>query len=117
MLNYGWAAGRVVYGAGLMIEQPMRSMDGPTSAPNFSQWGSYMGHGGDTYGFLSEQGIVGRLDNASFSLVSNQDYDGSFVTHAMACRTIVAAEVHMTRPRIISRTHASGMTTSSSQSL
>ena len=47
--------------------------------------------GGDTYGFLSEQGIIGQLGNASFSVVSNEDYEGSFVTLSVACRVITAA--------------------------
>ena len=64
--------------------------------PHLEDWGAYEGHGGDTYGFLSEQGIVSRLGNASFSLVANQDYDGSFVTTTMACRTIVAAAKALT---------------------
>ena len=61
------------------------------SPPDFSKWGAYMGHGGDTYGFLSEQGIIGQLGNASFSVVSNEDYQGSFVTMSVACRVITAA--------------------------
>ena len=44
-----------------------------------------------TYGFLSEQGIIGQLGNASFSVVSNEDYEGSFVTMSVACRVITAA--------------------------
>ncbi len=43
------------------------------------------------YGFLSEQGIVGGLGNASFSVVANEDYAGGFVQGAMACRTIKTA--------------------------
>ena len=46
-----------------MIEQV-----GPPSRvahpPDFGAWGAYMGHGGDTYGFLSEQGIIGRRGHA-----------------------------------------------------
>ena len=42
-------------------------------------------------GFLSEQGIIGQLGNASFSVVSNEDYEGSFVTLSVACRVITAA--------------------------
>lgn len=75
----------------LSLRAPPGIYQGVRIPPHFEDWGAYEGHGGDTYGFLSEQGIVGRLGNASFSLVANQDYDGSFVTHAMACRTIVAA--------------------------
>jgi len=89
VLSFGWSKGHLWYGAGLMVEQSVYK--NVTLPPDFRQWGSYMGHGGDTYGFLSEQGIVGGLGNASFSVVSNQDYVGSFVQGAMACRTIVTA--------------------------
>jgi len=91
VLNYGWAAGHIEYGAGLMIEQSSYHNGRPSAPPNFSQWGAYMGHGGDTYGFLSEQGIIGQLGNASFSVVSNQDADGRFVQGSLACRVISAA--------------------------
>jgi hypothetical protein len=92
VLNYGWEKGRLWYGAGLMIEQSASAHDHTiTFPPDFRQWGSYIGHGGDTYGFLSEQGIVGGLGNASFSVVANMDYETSFVQGAMACRTISTA--------------------------
>ena len=39
----------------------------------------------------SLQGIIGQLSNASFSVVSNQDYDGRFTQMSLACRVIVAA--------------------------
>ena len=60
---------------------------------NFSVWGGYLGHGGDTYGFLSEQGIIGgpRPGLGSFSVVANEDSDGNFVRATLACRVIVAA--------------------------
>ena len=64
LLDFGWARGGIYYGGGLMIEQSI--YHGTRIPPHFGDWGAYMGHGGDTYGFLSEQGIVGRLDNASF---------------------------------------------------
>jgi CubicO group peptidase (beta-lactamase class C family) len=90
-LNTGWAKGRILYGGGLMVEQV--AFRGVSMPPVFSEWGAYMGHGGDTYGYLSEQGIVGKLGNASFSVVSNQDdlEHGSLVQHAVACQVIVAA--------------------------
>jgi len=89
VLGVGWAKGRLLYGAGLMVEtSSYHTAHGPA---NFSLWGSYLGHGGDTYGFLSEQGIVGQLGNASFSVVSNQDGDGRFVQAAIVCRMIQAA--------------------------
>jgi len=88
-LNYGWARGMIEYGAGLMIQQS--TYQNVTLPPRFDEWGSYIGHGGDTYGFLSEQGIVGGLDNASFSVVANEDTEPNFVKGALACRTIVTA--------------------------
>ena len=86
--------GRIYYGTGLMIEQPVSTNAAPhrPTPPNFSQWGAYMGHGGDTYGFLSEQGIVGRLGNASFSVVANTDGPlFEIASKTMACRVISAA--------------------------
>ena len=92
LLSYGWAEGRIYYGAGLMIEQPATTSPGHRRGPPvFGDWGAYMGHGGDTYGFLSEQGIISKLGNASFSVVANMDSDYNFVTSAMACRLIQAA--------------------------
>ena len=80
-------------GLGLMLEQHVSTS--PIShhgkPPDFSQWGAYIGHGGDTYGFLSEQGIIGQLNNASFSVVANQDGNTGFVTLGMACRLIQTA--------------------------
>ena len=45
---------------GLMIEQVGELPSRVAHPPDFGAWGAYMGHGGDTYGFLSEQGIIGR---------------------------------------------------------
>jgi len=90
LLDYGWAKGGIYYGAGLMIEQ-LQGTKSRAAPPNFGQWGAYMGHGGDTYGFLSEQGIVGRLGNASFSVVANTDGLFNIATRTMACRVITAA--------------------------
>lgn len=92
LLDYGWAEHYIYYGAGLMIEQPATTSGGPrVGPPVFGEWGAYMGHGGDTYGFLSEQGIVSKLGNASFSVVANTDSDYQLVTNAMACRLIQTA--------------------------
>eukprot|EP00756_Hemistasia_phaeocysticola_P000711 Hpha_TRINITY_DN10519_c0_g1::TRINITY_DN10519_c0_g1_i2::g.31183::m.31183 len=68
-LDLGWAAGFINYGTGLMIEVQSKPSTFP---PQFDHPGAYMGHGGDTYGFLSEQGLVWGL-NASISVVVNQD--------------------------------------------
>ena len=132
-----------MYGAGLMLEQPMSIETPRRHPPNFTQWGSYIGHGGDTCarrrvlsnprtgdpaaeaahitvpqrllprpqlslvhrrrvtracpprvgadGFLSEQGIVGNLGNASFSVVANTDGTYQIATTILACRVITAA--------------------------
>lgn len=42
-----------------------------TVPPVLHSWGSYVGHGGDTYGFLSESGMLSQF-NASFSATANQ---------------------------------------------
>lgn len=39
---------------------------------------------------MSEQGIIGQLGNASFSVVDNSD-SGHFVQSALACRLIKVA--------------------------
>lgn len=57
VLDYGWARDRLLYGTGLMVESSVYER----APANFSHWGAYMGHGGDTYGFLSEQGIIGQV--------------------------------------------------------
>ena len=92
LLDFGWDKGGIYYGAGLMIEQIEQPVSNHHFAPpDFGQWGAYMGHGGDTYGFLSEQGIIGRLGNASFSVVANTDGLYTIATRTMACRVIAAA--------------------------
>lgn len=68
-LNNGWAAGKRSYGTGLMMVQASRYA---TTPPVWGEWGTYLGHGGDTYGFLSEQGLVWGL-NASLTVVTNHD--------------------------------------------
>lgn len=115
-LDKGWAAGYIKYGAGLMVQQTAYTRTrieprghGPAAAdpscghrvarpkgpypPSLDDWGSYLGHGGDTYGFLSEQGWVPQL-NATFAVVANEDFEGNFVKNALACALIqMAAEV------------------------
>lgn len=88
-LNLGWATGSIQYGTGLMIES-VRYTGHPPAPPD---WGTYIGHGGDTYGFLSEQGIVSGL-NASVAIVANQDTDGGIVQRNSFCKMIqVSASV------------------------
>ena len=86
-LSEGWAKGAIQYGTGMMIQQS--SPRGPYP-PNPQDWGAYLGHGGDTYGFLSEQGWIPQL-NATFSVVANQDFVGYFVKNVLACNLIQLA--------------------------
>ena len=67
-LNVGWAKGQIQYGTGLMIQQSSWNASYP---PVRDSWGSYVGHGGDTYGFLSESGFLSQF-NASFSATANE---------------------------------------------
>lgn len=77
-LNEGWAAGHILYGTGLMIQNMSPKQmyawrragnKGPTPA-NFSA--SYIGHAGDTYAFQSDNGFFKKY-NASISVIVNQD--------------------------------------------
>ena len=90
VLDYGWAKGHITYGAGLMVETTHYDRHDP-GPPDFTKWGAYMGHGGDTYGFLSEQvgygGWVGvvlgglwRSSIASASLLPSTSYFLPFVS-------------------------------------
>lgn len=86
-LSFGWAKGFISYGAGLMVEAASGTDSFP---PTFSEVGTYMGHGGDTYGFLSEQGILYGM-NASVSVIANQDGDSGFVQSEFLCSVIQIA--------------------------
>ena len=76
--------GFISYGTGLMVEAATMT---DTFPPVFDELGTYMGHGGDTYGFLSEQGLVYGL-NASMSVIANQDGESSFVQAEFMCRWV-----------------------------
>jgi len=71
-LSEGWAKGYIDYGTGLMIQNmaPAQSVRG--QRPSLNQSASYVGHAGDTYGFLSDNGYYPVL-NASISVAVNQD--------------------------------------------
>lgn len=43
----------------------------------YGSWGAYIGHGGDTYGFLSESGVLPQF-NATFSAIANEVSSGKF---------------------------------------
>ena len=84
-LSIGWAKGQISYGLGLMVQQTSPTMARAAKrAPQIGDEGAYVGHGGDTYGFLSEQGWYPLL-NASIVAVANEDGNGAFVKNAVAC--------------------------------
>ena len=80
-LNEGWAKGSIQYGTGLMI-QALGSCKNP---PTLDQPGTYVGHGGDAYGALSENGHFPDL-NVTISAVANTDLDLSFTHNTFACK-------------------------------
>eukprot|EP01060_Flectonema_neradi_P004029 TRINITY_DN12667_c0_g1_i1.p1 TRINITY_DN12667_c0_g1~~TRINITY_DN12667_c0_g1_i1.p1 ORF type:complete len:406 (+),score=77.95 TRINITY_DN12667_c0_g1_i1:60-1277(+) len=86
-LSTGWAKGRIQYGLGLMIQPTSLNA---TLPPVASELGSYIGHGGDTYGFLSEQGYYSHL-NATMVVIANTDAPGYFVQNVMACNAVKVA--------------------------
>ncbi|CAE7023116.1 unnamed protein product [Symbiodinium natans] len=87
-LSVGWAKGQIQYGTGLMIQQTSWNATYP---PVLGSWGSYVGHGGDTYGFLSESGILPQF-NASFSAIANQA-DAGFCSRGVGLLTSPLAEL------------------------
>mmetsp|Transcript_11174 Transcript_11174/g.21668 ORF Transcript_11174/g.21668 Transcript_11174/m.21668 type:complete len:154 (+) Transcript_11174:272-733(+) len=56
-------------------------------ALRWDEWGVYEGHGGMTYGFLSEQGLIHQL-NATFSAVVNNVERDYFVGGVLVCTLI-----------------------------
>lgn len=88
-------AGDVVqirYGAGLMAQQAdyWKLYQSPWE---YGDWGTTMGHGGDTYGFVSDQGFIPQL-NATWSWVSNTENVGMDVSYFITCNLIkIAARV------------------------
>ena len=86
-LSKGWAVGRIQYGIGLMIQAVSINATFP---PVATEIGAYIGHGGDTYGFLSEQGYYPALD-ASVAVSVNEDDVGYFAQLVMACNMLKTA--------------------------
>jgi CubicO group peptidase (beta-lactamase class C family) len=79
-LSKGWEMGKIDYGKGLMIEACTHTIPhhGPVNASELSDLGVYLGHGGATYGFLSEQGFYASI-NSTIAVVTNQDLNTSIV--------------------------------------
>jgi hypothetical protein len=93
-IDNGWGERAIQYGLGLMIQQT--NARGPYP-PKLADDGAYVGHGGDTYGFLSEQGYYPTAA-ATIAVVANEDQRGNFVKNALACGAYkVVANVTMGR--------------------
>jgi len=68
-ISFGWGKPWLDYGAGLFVQQ----LDSQKMKhPHLGDWGATIGHGGDTYGFISDQGFIPQL-NATWSWVGNSD--------------------------------------------
>jgi CubicO group peptidase (beta-lactamase class C family) len=81
LIDVGWEAGHLEYGRGLMVQ----SVSSKSAKPaRLEDVGSYIGHGGDTYGFVSEQGFFPSL-NATISVGRNDDTDGATYKHGPPC--------------------------------
>jgi CubicO group peptidase (beta-lactamase class C family) len=83
-LSEGWAKGYIDYGTGLMIQNMSPAQYEKGKRPTLNQSASYVGHAGDTYGFLSDNGWYPNLD-ASISLVVNED---TLESNAFTCHII-----------------------------
>lgn len=80
-MDMGWSAGVLEYGAGLMIMNmsPVR-LHGPL--PSLDNPATFIGHGGETYGFYSQQGFYPNL-NVSISLMMNGDFDNGALNNLL----------------------------------
>ena len=95
-IDNGWGAGSIAYGLGLMIQQTSLKKRA-TKPPSPHDDGAYVGHGGDTYGFLSEQGFYPTI-NATIAVVANSDAKGYFVKNVLACGAYkIVAKATLTR--------------------
>jgi len=80
-VDVGWASNALDYGAGLMIQNVSPKVKAPPSVSDFS---TYIGHGGDTYAFMSDNGFFPGI-NASISVIVNIDYDFEYPTNVITC--------------------------------
>eukprot|EP00756_Hemistasia_phaeocysticola_P001805 Hpha_TRINITY_DN11252_c0_g1::TRINITY_DN11252_c0_g1_i1::g.167383::m.167383 len=69
ILSEGWGKGMIAYGLGMM--QGSLNLRDPVPK-GFGGWGSYLGHGGMVFGFVSQQSYYWGI-NASISVVFNAD--------------------------------------------
>jgi len=88
VMNFGdFGVDMLRYGAGLILEQVSPAGNLPA---RLGDWGTYVGHGGMTYGFVSEQGMIPQL-NATFSVVKNHDKDVLLDAYVLVCELIQEA--------------------------
>lgn len=76
-LTAGWLKGHLKYGAGLMGSQVS-----PKAKPN--EWGWFIGHEGQTFGFYSLNGYIPKA-KAAFSIALNTDQPG-FIGFSTGCK-------------------------------
>lgn len=89
LITVGWAKDSLEYGGGLMCMDPGDLVYGHHhhSPEPHNHTSSYLGHGGDTYGFLSDNGFYPEL-NASISVIINQDHDPIYPTYVATCAVV-----------------------------
>jgi hypothetical protein len=87
-INTGWGRGHLNYGGGLFIQQTADNWTADWDPPHYGDWGTTIGHGGDTYGYLSDQGFIPQL-NATWSYTGNTDSGG--YAQPISCYVIKAA--------------------------
>jgi hypothetical protein len=81
-MDMGFLAHKGIYGGGLMVLWFQNEHEIPNTYTN----SSYVGHGGETYGFKSAQGFFKSL-NASMSITVNNDFD-SHVPYGTLCHIV-----------------------------
>lgn len=69
-ISSGWGKPWLDYGAGLFVQQ--LDLTKAKKPFKYGDWGTTLGHGGDTYGFISDQGFIPQL-NATWSWIANSD--------------------------------------------
>merc|ERR1712086_957495 len=91
-VSKGWETGTLEYGAGLMIQNvsPNVSQSAP---PPRDHVASYIGHGGFTYAFMSDNGFFPAL-NASMSVVINEDIDYQYPSFVITCPLLEVVARH-----------------------
>jgi len=93
VVNTGWGKKFIAYGTGVMLQNYNYLHRGPLA---FNELGASLGHGGDTYGFLSEQGLLYGL-NASVSVAVNHDSPGLLATSVMCKIVKIAAKALLSK--------------------